>query len=451
MKKNLDMLNGNITKGILIMTLPLMAQQVLQTLFGVFDMTVLSEFADDAAVGAVGACGTLITLCTGLLFGCSVGANVIVARHIGERDRKKTNDAINTSLAFSLAGGIVLLVVGLLCAETFLRWTNCPESLLPDAVKYFKLYFLGAPVIMLYNAFASILRANGDTKRPMIFSISGGVLKVILNYVCVAFLNTTVEGVAIATIASNLFSGLLSYIALVRTHDNFDFKLRNMRFYLDELKQILYIGIPSGLQTGLYSFANVIIATAVNGLGEAATTGISIANQFDGILYQVIHAPGVAAVSYVAQNIGAQKYTRVKKSILSACLVSVAFGATLGSLSAIFSGELSSIMSSTPEVIEYSRQKMIIISSTYFICGIYEVLASTLKGMGKPIIPTVTTLVYMCGLRFIWVYLLFPLCPNLTFLYLVWPVGWILSIITLLAAYFPTMRKLERGLVIANK
>lgn len=444
--KNVDMINGNITKGILLMTMPLMAQCVLQTLFGVIDMAVLGKYANDTAVGAVGACGTLITLFTGLLFGCSVGSNVIVARHIGEGNRSKTNDSINTSLAFSFAGGVFLLVIGLLFAKTFLKWTNCPESLLPDAVKYFKLYFIGAPILMLYTIFGTILRSNGDSKRPMYFSITGGAIKLILNYFFVAVLKTTVEGVAIATIASNLIAGLLLYYALIKSNDNFDFKLRNMKFKMEELKKILHIGIPSGLQTGLYSFANVIIATAVNSLGAAATTGISIANQFDGILYQVIHAPGVAAVSYVAQNIGACKYDRVKKSIISSCLVSIAFGASLGSLSAIFSKELSSIMSSTPEVIAYSQQKMIIISSTYFICGINEVMGSVLKGMGKPIIPTVATLVFMCALRFVWVYGFFPMCPNLTFLYLVWPVGWILSIITLLIAYFPAMKKLDNRL-----
>ena len=444
--KNVDMLNGNITKGILMMTMPIMAQSVLQTLFGVLDMSVLGNFANDAAVGSVGACGTLTTLCTSLLFGCSVGANVIVARHIGEGDKNKTNDAINTALAFALSGGVLLLFIGLLFAKTFLQWTNCPETLLPGAVKYFKIYFVGAPILMLYNTFASILRASGDSRRPMLFSMTGGIIKIILNYFCVAVLKTTVEGVAIATISSNLIAGSLCYITLKRSHNNFDFRLRNMNFKVTELKKILHIGIPSGLQTSLYSFANVIIATAVNTLGSNATTGISIANQFDGILYQVIHAPGVAVISYVAQNVGARKFDRVKKSIISSCFVSVAFGASLGAFSAIFSTKLASIMSSTPEVIAYAQQKMIIISSTYFICGINEVMGSTLKGMGKPIIPTVATLVFMCLLRFIWVYgIYYPLFPgNLTLLYLVWPIGWILSIATLLIAYLPAMKKLQK-------
>ena len=227
--KNVDMLNGNITKGILLMTLPLMTQNVLQTLFNVLDMTILSKSASDTAVGAVGACGMLITLCTCLLTGCTVGANVIVARHIGEKDRNKTNDAINTSTAFSLIGGIILLVMGLCFAKTFLQWTNCSRTLLPDAVKYFKIYFMGVPILMLYSSFASILRASGDTKRPMYFSITNGVIKVLLNYIFVYVFNYNVAGVAFATIIANAVGCVLSYLALTKSHNNFEFKLKNMK------------------------------------------------------------------------------------------------------------------------------------------------------------------------------------------------------------------------------
>ena len=187
-----------------------------------------------------------------------------------------------------------------------------------------------------------------------------------------------------------------------------------------------------------------MIVTAVNGFGENATTGISIANQFDGILYNICHAPSIAVAPYVAQNVGAGKIKRIKEILIKAIFIAVAFGATLGSLSAIFSRELSSIMSENPEVIAFSRQKMIIVSSTYFICGINDVLGGVLRGMGKPNIPTVSTLIYLCVLRFIWVYAIFPLVPNLTFLYTVWPIGWSLSIITLLVVYARGMKTLKQ-------
>lgn len=208
----------------------------------------------------------------------------------------------------------------------------------------------------------------------------------------------------------------------------------------------MFIGIPTGLQSSLYSLANVVITAAVNEFGSDATTGIAIANQFDGILYQISYAPSLAVIPYVAQNIGAKNIKRVKQVVWKAIIITTLFGGTIGAFSAIFSGQLSAIMSSTPAVIEFSRQKMIIISSTYFICGINEVMCGVLRGMGKPILPTIATLIYMCILRFVWVYAIFPLFPNLTFLYLVWPIGWILSIITLFIAYLPAISKLKRQL-----
>ena len=278
----------------------------------------------------------------------------------------------------------------------------------------------------------------------MYYLILGGIIKVIVNLVFVTMLDTSVEGVGIATIISNAVASLLAFGALCKCKDVISINFKKIRFDLSELKDILYVGIPSGLQSALYSVANVVITATVNTFGADATTGISIANQFDGILYQIAYAPSLATIPYVAQNVGAGNFKRVKQTILRAMLITTAFGATFGSLSAIFSSELSSIMSASPAVIAYSRQKMIIISSTYFICGINDVMGGVLKGMGKPILPAITTLVYMCLFRFVWVYLIFPLCPNLTFLYLVWPIGWILSLITLLIAYFPAMSKLER-------
>ena len=443
--KQVDMLSGSITKGLLSMTIPIMIMHVMTNMFSIIDMTVLGNFANDTAVGAVGACGTLIALCNGLLLGCSAGANIIVARHIGERDQKRTDEAVATAVSFALLGGLVLMVIGISCAEIFLKWTNCPDEILPSAVKYFRLYFLGSPLLMIYSFGASILRASGDTRRPMYFTIIGGLTKIALNFFCVTVLNTTVEGVAIATIASNLISGALSLITIRTMSEKIHFRFRNLKIKWAELKEILFLGIPSGLQQAMYSFANVIITSTVNSFGPAATTGIAIANQFDGILYQIACAPAYATIPYVAQNIGAKKIDRAKKSVYNSVLITIAFGASFGFLSAFFSKELSSMMSSTPEVIAYSRQKMIIISSTYFICGIQEILGGALKGMGRPFIPTISTFLFMCVLRFFWVYLIFPLVPNLTFLYLVWPVGWTLTIITQLIVYFPAMRKLEKA------
>ena len=297
---------------------------------------------------------------------------------------------------------------------------------------------------MFYNFCASILSSIGDTRHPMIFIMFGGIIKILLNLYFVKVLHTTVEGVAIATIFSNALAGGLCFITILRSKDMIRFSYKNMGFYGREIKQMLFIGIPTGLQSALYSFANLIIVTAVNGLGADATAGLSIANQFDGVIYQIIYAPSIAVIPYVAQNIGAKNIKRAKKAIVISGIITIAFGATLGSLSAIFSGQLSSIISSTPAVIMYSQQKMIVVSSTYFICDINDVLAGSLRGIGKPIIPTISALVFMCGLRLFWVRFVFPFFPNLTFLYLIWPVSWILCIIIALSVLIPSLSKLQK-------
>jgi Na+-driven multidrug efflux pump len=277
----------------------------------------------------------------------------------------------------------------------------------------------------------------------MVFLIVGSAGKVCFNLVFVAGLKMTVMGVALATIISWILMSFLGLRALLKNKGATRLKPSRLRFYGAELKEILIVGIPAGLQQALYSIANVIIASTVNSFGPEASTGISIANIFDGILYQIVTAPALAVMPYVSQNIGAGNVSRARRSVIHGMMITVAFGATAGALSAIFSAELSSMMSGNAAVIAYSQQKMVIISSTYFICGINNIFGEAMRGMGRPNLPTVATLIYMCFLRFVWVYALFPLVPNFTFLYLVWPVGWCLSIATLLPFYLSTFKKLK--------
>lgn len=298
---------------------------------------------------------------------------------------------------------------------------------------------------MVYNFCAAILRSSGDSKRPMLFLILGGLLKIGFNLLFVGAFKLGVIGVAFATIISWSFSAFLGIRALVKNEGVVKINFTCLKFYKQELKDILTIGIPSGLQQSLYSVANVIITATVNSYGPEATTGLSIANNFDNIIYNIIAAPGLAVMPYVSQNIGAKNIGRAIKSIKSGIVIDVAFGAFFGALSAIFSAQLASLMTDDPVVIEFAQQKMILISSTYFICGINNICDAALKGMGKPLVSTTATFLFMCVLRFVWVYLIFPLFPDrLTFLYLVWPVGWILCIATELCFYFPTVKKLKR-------
>ncbi len=442
-KNDVNMLSGSIVKGLLSISVPVMIMNVMTSLFNIIDMTVLKTYdpGNGIAIGAVGVCGTLISLITGLVIGVSAGANVLIAKNIGRKDQPGVDRAVGSAIAFSVVSGLGLAAIGIGGAEIFLRWTNCPEELLGQATLYFRLYFAGAPLLMFYNFCAAILRSTGDSRRPMIFLIVGGAVKVSANFVLISQFKLGVTGVAIGTILSWSVCAFLGGFALVRNAGAVQLKPKHIRFYGKELSKMLYVGVPAGLQQALYSIANVIITATVNSFGPQATTGIAIANNFDGILYQICVSTSLAVMPYVSQNIGAGNVKRAKEAIWKGILITVCLGATFGALSSIFSAQLSSIMSSDPAVIAFSRQKMIIISSTYFLTGINEILGAALRGLNNPIPATVSTLVYMCAFRFVWVYLIFPLCPNLTFLYLVWPVGWVLSAVTLTFVLFPTLKK----------
>ena len=442
--ENVNMLDGSITRGLLSMIVPIMIMNVSQSLFSILDMTQLKMLNFPEAVSAVGACGTLSSLCTYLLIGLAAGANVIVATRLGRRQRDRANKAATTALLIGLAGGVLLLIIGLFFAKTFLIWVNCPSEILPEATKYFKLYFISVPFILLYNFSASILRAIGDTQRPMFYLIIGGIIKITTTFALAKILNDGVSAVGIATIVSYLVTFILTFNRLLKSRRFININFKKIAFDFGEFKAILLQGIPAGLQSSFYSVANTLIAATVNSFGAAATTGIAIANQFDGLIYQIIYAPSLTVIPFVSQNIAAGNLKRVKKTIIRATLITTVFGAVFGSLSAIFSKQLSSLMSSDPEVIAFSQQKMILISSLYFISGINEMMGGVLKGLRKPIAPAIASLIFMCVLRFVWIYLIFPLKPNLTFLYTVWPVGWILSLVTLFIIYRINIRKLER-------
>lgn len=443
-KKEVNMLEGPILKGILSIALPIMIMNVLQSMFNIIDMTILKMYGpqDGYAVGAVGTCSPLISLITGLMIGCASGANVVIARNIGRGDKDGVSRAVGTSIWFAMIGGAVMSVIGIVFAELFLGLMNCPPEQLADAVLYFRLYFVGAPILMVYNFSAAILRSSGDSVRPMIYLTIGGVVKVALNVLFVGIMHMSVLGVALATIVSWALTAIFGVTNILRTDAVIKLIPSKIRFYKKELVDILRVGVPAGLQQSMYSIANVIITSTVNTFGPAATTGISIANNFDNILYQITIAPSLAVMPYVSQNVGAGNVPRAKRSVRVGMLVTIVLGVVFGSLSAIFSTQLASIMSDKPEVIEFARQKMILISPTYFINGINENLGASLRGMGRPVIPAISTFTFMCAIRFFWVFLIFPLCPNLTFLYLIWPIGWTLSIITLSCFYFPTARGL---------
>ena len=442
--KNVNMLSGSISKGLLSLMIPIMIMNVMERLFGIADMITLRYFANDTAVGAVGSTATLVALFTSLSIGLAAGANVVIAKRVGAGHRNSACEAVKTSLLFAVATGLLMLVIGVGFAKPFMRMTNCPESLFEAAVIYFRVTFYGIPILVLYHFSAAILRAIGDTKRPMYYLIIGGFVKVIFTVLFVSVFKMTVDGVALATIVSNTVACTLSVVTLLRS-EVITGGLRQVRARWHTLGEVLYNGLPAGLQGVMYSFANLSIVTTVNGFGADAATGISIANHFDGIIYQICYSPSLAVTPYVAQNIGAHNPKRARQTLSRALVITALFGIGFGSLSVAFSGQLSYLMSPSPAIIAYSQQKMWLVSGTYFICGINDVIAGSFRGMGKPLLPTACSLAFLCAFRFLWVYAIYPFLPQTIFcLYLVWPISWLLSIIVLSAAYMPTVKKLQR-------
>lgn len=439
-----DMLHGPVFKGILALAIPIMIMNVGQNLLNALDMVVVGNMIGDYAVGAVGVSGSMISLIIGLAVGASLGANVVLAKTIGEGDRKAIEKVVSTSVLLSVIFGVLIGALAIIFSDFLLEVNNCPEELFSDAKIYFIYYFASLPFLMLYNFSSALMRSTGDTKRPMYFMLIMGAMKLVLSVIFIK-LGLKVSAVGVATLVSQAVIGILSLAVIVKSRHVYHYDIKKTKIYKKELGEILFIGIPAGLQQSMYSLANVVITATVNSFGEAAATGLSIANQYDGILYQIATAPAHAATPYIAQNLGAKNMGRAKKAVWYSMAIAILFAGTLGALSAILSPWLSSFMSKDPEVIMYSCQKMVIVSSTYFICGINEIMNGTMRGYGKPIVPTVNTFLFMCVFRFVWVYAIFPFVPqNVTFLYLVWPIGWVLAIISNLIFYIPARRKLER-------
>ncbi len=450
MRRNeVNMLSGSIVKALIGISLPIMIMNIINSLFNIVDMTILKEFspADSFVVGAVGVCGTPMGVITNFAVGLSIGANAVIARYIGANDRERTEKAVGATVFFSIICGFIMLVLGVFLSKNILIAVGCDESLLADATLYFRLYFLGIPLFVLYTFLTAIFRSVGDTRRPMLYLIIGGAVKVALTYVFVGLFNMSITGVALATIISWLVTAVLLGTTLIRSDIEIKLNFSRIHFYPKEILDILKIGVPAALQNVCYSIANVSVAATANSFGPAATTGVSIANQFDNILYHITYSPALAVLPFMSQNIGAGNIKRAKKTVWCGILITTSLGLFFGLLSAFFSAELSSIMSSNPEVIRFSQQKMVLISSLYFLNGISQIFCEGLRAMKRPLLPTISSFSFYFVLRLIYIYFAFPflrqISNSLTLVYFAWPLSWVCSIIFLVLFYLPTAKNFK--------
>ncbi len=439
----MDMTNGPLFKKLVLYALPLIGTNLLQMLFNAADIVILGIFASDIDVGAVGATTPLINLIIAVFVGLSSGASVVLSKCMGAGDVEGAHRTVGTSIVISLISGIFLLVVGVTCSRLFLEWMSTTPEQIDGAVRYMTIYFIGVPIIMLYNFIASILRAVGDTLRPLIYLLIGGLLNIGLNIFCILVLNLTVEGVAIATVASQLFSVVLSLIAILKSNGYGKLKLKYLKIYKKQLKEIILIGLPSGIQGALFNVANVFIQSNINNFGHETVTANTAAQQLDGMLVYIGNGFSLACMAFVSQNFGAGKIDRIKKVFWQAVFLGFTVVTIMGVIFVLLSEYMLRIITVDPVVIKYAKIRLTILGLTYGLCSIMECFSYSMRAMNKSLTAMIISLICICGVRLLWLNTAFIMLPTREMLYYAWPLSWALSIIVYSCFYFPLLKKVE--------
>ena len=438
----MKMTEGSLADKIFFFALPLAASSILQQLFNSADVAVVGNFAGSNALGAVGANGSVINLLVNTFVGISIGSNVVIATLIGQNKEKKAKQAVHTSMLFAVILGVILMAFGLLIAPQLLRLMATPSNILSLAVLYLRIYFLGVPFIVLYNFEAAILRSRGETRLPLIALSIAGVINVILNLVFVVGLGMSVDGVAYATVISNIFSSLFLLIYL--THDTTitHFTFKQCHIHKDLLLHILKIGIPSGMQGALFSISNVIIQSQLNQFGSYAIAGSAAALNFEILSYYFFEGFGQAAITFVGQNYGAGKMDRCHQ-VLKYCRMEASVVTIVSTILFVaFARPLASIFSSDPHVLDYAVRRMYILITFEILNMSIEILSGAMRGFGYAIVPTLVAVFGICVSRIIWVFTIAKMIHSYEVLLYCYPVSWLLTSIASLIAYKYLTRKL---------
>ncbi len=438
---NIDMCTGSLPKKMLLFAMPLILSSVLQLLFNAADLMVVGRFVGDNALGAVGSTGALINLLTNLFLGLSVGANVLVARFTGAARDKDVSETVHTAVCISVISGCFLAIIGFVYARPLLELMNTPDEVLVLATRYIRIYFLGMPIMMLYNFGSAILRAIGDTKRPLYYLAFAGCINVVMNLFFVLVLHMDVDGVAYATVLSQLISAIL-VLNNLRTQDNAcKLSLSSLRINIHKLGMIARIGLPAGLQGCIFSLSNVLIQSSINSFGPLAISGNSAGVNIEGFIYVSMNAWHHTTLSFVGQNYGAGKYDRIRKSLRWGLLFVFLFGAGLDLIALLFKSPLVSLYTKNPDAIVYGCRRISVICLLYFTCGIMDVIVGALRGIGFSLLPTFASLLGVCGFRITWIYTYFQSHRSLRVLYASYPISWCITIVLHGSVYLWWLRK----------
>ena len=433
--RTMDMTQGRLLTQVLVFALPIMLSGILQLLFNAADTIVVGRFAGNEALAAVGSVGSLNNMIISLFIGLSVGANVLVARYTGSRNDRAVSDTVHTSVLLSLAGGVLLMIIGVALARPLLELMGSPEDVIDLAVLYVRIIFLGMPVQMLYNFCAAILRAVGDTQRPLYYLTIAGVVNVLLNLVFVILFHLSVAGVALATIISQAISALLVTRALLNMEGPTRLFLNRLRIHPGKLREIIRIGLPAGIQSSVFSLSNVVIQSSVNSFGSVVIAGNAASSNVGNFVYQAMNTFQQAITCFAGQNIGARKPRRIVSAMKVCMFWAVSFGLVLGLLSCVFGTQLLSLFSADPAVIAAGMERQVIVCAPYFLCGMMDVMTGALRGIGYSLLPMIVSILGACAFRLFWVFTIFAAYPTLPCLMLSYPVSWLLTFSVLLVIF----------------
>lgn len=442
----MDMCSGPLLKKILIFTIPVMASGILQLLFNATDIIVVGRYAGKESLAAVGSTTALINLIINLFVGLSVGANVITAKYYGAGKEKDVSETVHTAILTAVISGIILVIIGIILATPLLKLMDSPEDVLGKSALYLKIYFLGMPAMMLYNFGSAVLRAIGDTKRPLYYLILSGSVNVCLNLISVICFGMGVAGVGIATVVAQYISAAMVVRCLIKEDGSYGINLSELRLTGSKLKEIMFVGIPAGMQGVVFALSNVLIQSSINSFGSIAMAGNTAASNIEGFIYISMNSYNQTAISFTSQNIGGKKIERVGK-ILLICIGLVSMLGIILGFGAYFAGNtLLHIYSSDMEVIHYGLMRMRVICLTYFTCGIMDVFAGSVRGMGYSVMPMIISLIGACGLRIVWIYTIFKAHHTLTTLYISYPVTWVITICAYIVCYTICIKKVKSKL-----
>lgn len=441
-KYEMDMCNGPFVQKILIFYIPLMLSGILQLLFNAADIVVVGRFAGNQALAAVGSTSSLINLMVNFFMGLSVGCNVLVARYYGAGQKTELSQMVHTAIFTSLISGFFLIFLGIAVSRAALTWMGTPEDVIEHSVLYMRIYFVGMPFTMAYNFGAAILRAIGDTKRPLYYLLGAGIINVVLNLVFVIGFSMGVAGVAVATVISQAISAALVLRCLTKAPAAYRLDFSALKIHKDKLWKMMQIGLPAGLQSSLFSISNVLIQSSVNSFGSIVMAGNTAASNVEGFVYTAMNSFSQTIISFTGQNYGARKYKNIGKILLLCQGMVTLTGILLGNLAYFFGDEVLLLYSSDAEVIRYGLLRMSIICTSYFLCGIMDVMAGALRGMGYSLVPMFVSLTGACLFRIVWIYTLFRQYQSLICLYISYPISWALTFLAHVICFLIVYRKI---------